>query len=306
MPPNRLTAFGSGPSPLTRGNHAGSGQAADDLGSIPAHAGQPSRSGTACCCPAVHPRSRGATAAVGGFVLLRMGPSPLTRGNLDRLPLAVGGPGSIPAHAGQPSPPGDLEDADRVHPRSRGATGFTGDEMTAQGGPSPLTRGNHLEHRRDVRQVGSIPAHAGQPGLEFRPTRRRRVHPRSRGATRGVVGAGVLHLGPSPLTRGNLCRRGGVVGQAGSIPAHAGQPPGTSRFTIAIRVHPRSRGATSVKGTQSREPMGPSPLTRGNLNAQHHLGEALGSIPAHAGQPSCRSAVMPWSPVHPRSRGATA
>ena len=132
-------------------------------------------------------------------------------------------------------------------------------------GPSPLTRGNQWRFRNHNKWCGSIPAHAGQPWKESTGERGHGVHPRSRGATRPLARDRRIGEGPSPLTRGNpglfeVVRRG-----QGSIPAHAGQPCRIWIRTICRRVHPRSRGATSMVTFRAGTREGPSPLTRGNL-----------------------------------------
>ena len=53
-----------GPSPLTRGSPTQPRQGVPSKGSIPAHAGQPCRTRSSWCAPRVHPRSRGAAAAM--------------------------------------------------------------------------------------------------------------------------------------------------------------------------------------------------------------------------------------------------
>ncbi len=235
-----------GPSPLTRGNLGAVPQADGAPGSIPAHAGQPWWCWSPPGATRVHPRSRGATDVPQGFGSVEEGPSPLTRGNRVSSADAVPGAGSIPAHAGQPTSGSSCRSSRRVHPRSRGATGGEYIIRDSTGGPSPLTRGNPCTEglRRDG--DGSIPAHAGQPDGDPRQSFSVRVHPRSRGATLTEYLTAQHGAGPSPLTRGNQLhfRRRGRSG--GSIPAHAGQPHAAGRALRRRRVHPRSRGATSL------------------------------------------------------------
>ncbi len=237
-------ARNQGPSPLTRGNHAGPQESRRRQGPIPAHAGQPALPAQTSANCGAHPRSRGAT--LGDFIERSRvkGPSPLTRGNLVVAVAARAVAGPIPAHAGQPVLPGDVGGDHWAHPRSRGATPVMYASSASGSGPSPLTRGNLLVTGIKSVDPRPIPAHAGQPSPRTNTPSGSWAHPRSRGATFGGPTFGRVHTGPSPLTRGN--RLDGTFGRLGRgpIPAHAGQP---SRGTCRCRsrwAHPRSRGAT--------------------------------------------------------------
>ena len=72
-------------------------------------------------------------------------------------------------------------------------------------------------------------------------------------------------LGLSPRTRGNLLQLDQGVGDAGPIPANAGEPVWSRIFTPPMRAYPRERGGTSVEVTEPMMSMGLSPRTRGNL-----------------------------------------
>ena len=233
-----------------------------EAGSIPAPEGQPSFSPHVGSVSGFYPRSRGATSTQRMAARVEMGPSPLARGNQQpppvppppRAPLARGNLGlhlglplrlgSIPARAGQPPCRHPSPVHPRVHPRSRGATHYTVNANGLVTGPSPLARGN-LQVREDVAVVdGSIPARAGQPQSAASCACRSRVHPRSRGATEGVLkptdrftgpsplargtpprlASAPAARGPSPLARGNPAAAAVSTGHRGSIPARAGQP----------------------------------------------------------------------------------
>ena len=156
-------AGGTGPSPLTRGNHPLLAGQRGQQRSIPAHAGQPrsTRRWRPAC--RVYPRSRGATTPALQRPKRPRGPSPLTRCNWADFVGRVVAVGSIPAHAGQPTPVRSYRAETRVHPRSRGATVVCCKVASLNGGPSPLTRGNPVLHPEAAGLQGSIPAHAGQP-----------------------------------------------------------------------------------------------------------------------------------------------
>ena len=91
-----------GLSPRTRGNRVSETQTADDTGSIPANAGEPSESRELAPLPRVYPRERGGTRVAIRLASPGLGLSPRTRGNhylVEAHPIEVG---SIPANAGEP------------------------------------------------------------------------------------------------------------------------------------------------------------------------------------------------------------
>ena len=91
-----------GLSPPTRGNHDGRGDFWFALWSIPAHAGEPLRSGGEGMGGAVYPRPRGGTLSVTVIIAFSLGLSPPTRGNLYFSRRKMQPKRSIPAHAGEP------------------------------------------------------------------------------------------------------------------------------------------------------------------------------------------------------------
>ena len=91
-------------------------------GSIPAHAGKPALNGGIRSLIAVYPRTRGETCFSSCTRETIWGLSPHTRGNLPRMPSARRSPGSIPAHAGKPTPNRVTASPSPVYPRTRGET----------------------------------------------------------------------------------------------------------------------------------------------------------------------------------------
>ena len=295
-----------GPSPFARGSRASSPPAPGARRSIPARAGQPAAGNPQDCGHEFHPRSRGAASVLSIQCAQALGPSPLARGSRGLCLRRVRHGRSIPARAGQP-PAAIRGTADRrVHPRSRGAAAFISLSVDSEMGPSPLARGSRVLRVGNAAPIGSIPARAGQPALSQRAQGPVGVHPRSRGAAPASRVSVKSQPGPSPLARGShahgLIRRN----RRGSIPARAGQPRTARTKICTSRVHPRSRGAARRRVGIPRRKRGPSPLARGSLARLPALRVLLGSIPARAGQPPCRTSACPTSPVHPRSRGAAA
>ena len=152
-----------GLSPLTRGNLDVVFLDALAPGPIPAHAGQPTRSGGQQARARAYPRSRGATARGAAPGSGATGLSPLTRGNRKRSVIVAHPFGPIPAHAGQPAAGRRTARSWRAYPRSRGATPWPQGRRGLGSGLSPLTRGNRVNGWSGRYRSGPIPAHAGQP-----------------------------------------------------------------------------------------------------------------------------------------------
>ena len=152
----------SGRSPLTRGRPNRLVASGVDPGSIPAHAGETSRTRPALDSPRVDPRSRGGDPPGRRRWSSTRGRSPLTRGR----PFIGDGSQltgrSIPAHAGETPSTADEVLFPGVDPRSRGGDQAFATPRCVMRGRSPLTRGRlavggimHITQR-------SIPAHAGE------------------------------------------------------------------------------------------------------------------------------------------------
>ena len=214
----------------------------------------------------------------------------------------------------------------RVYPRVCGGTSSTTIGFSSSVGLSPRVRGNLGLANLLATVDGSIPACAGEPCLRLFRRRGNRVYPRVCGGT-GPVGV-YRHTdeGLSPRVRGNLVLVLTDPSLQGSIPACAGEPPGTSptgrrrqgsipacagepvgvcRVTESKRVYPRVCGGTSGFEHTSFSLSGLSPRVRGNHVSQQPRGDHPGSIPACAGEPifSHRWATSPR--VYPRVCGGT-
>ena len=70
---------------------------------------------------------------------------------------------SIPACAGEPAPRIHALFEPRVYPRVCGGTAMNGSPCDHATGLSPRVRGNHQLAKRAGRELGSIPACAGEP-----------------------------------------------------------------------------------------------------------------------------------------------
>ena len=118
----------------------------------------------------------------------------------------------------------------------------------------------------------------------------------SRGSSRGGLsprgrGNPVFHL-PKPL-------------QVRSIPAWAGKPSCTTSRAWRFWVYPRVGGETCPSAEPRLEWPGLSPRGRGNPQTADARDRARGSIPAWAGKPRPRPAVLLAIGVYPRVGGET-
>ena len=175
--------------------------------------------------------------------------------------------------------------------------------MLHRAGSSPLTRGKHTYDRRNLIDVGLIPAHAGKTVPRLGRWGLDRTHPRSRGENAQCVDDVGVFTGSSPLTRGKPGREHHQPVQAGLIPAHAGKTV-LRAFGSGVRAaHPRSRGENCPLSGRSGQTWGSSPLTRGKQTEL--LGHAVRRrlIPAHAGKTPTPCSAHAATGAHPRSRG---
>ena len=274
-----------GLSPPTRGNRPSRVQNHERQGSIPAHAGEPASTAPRIGKRRVYPRPRGGTVSEMAIPTTTEGLSPPTRGNHSGGRRDNREQGSIPAHAGEPVPVTDRWDEVSVYPRPRGGTGFSGENLSRKKGLSPPTRGNRHDADPIYSWERSIPAHAGEPGEGLAGGGTSGVYPRPRGGTARTRKPVLPADGLSPPTRGNRGIPGGHEDRHGSIPAHAGEPWMVSSESGAPRVYPRPRGGTLAERDSRLSVRGLSPPTRGNHHKARRQDTALGSIPAHAGEP---------------------
>ena len=231
------------------------------------------------------------------------GSSPLTRGKLGLDRGLRNQRGLIPAHAGKTGPTNPCPPTPRAHPRSRGENVRRCRRGRGRGGSSPLTRGkpSRAHYARDAQ--GLIPAHAGKTPKRRREPRSLEAHPRSRGENDTAALLAGAGAGSSPLTRGKLLRALLGIVETGLIPAHAGKTRATSRDSLTLGAHPRSRGENFTNTPATRNPGGSSPLTRGKRPpGRPHLPKQR-LIPAHAGKTYEGDHAGGLREAHPRSRG---
>ena len=193
----------SGSSPLARGGQSLADAQLVDGGLIPARAGR-----TSAFAP-------GAAHAVGS--------SPLARGGPPGLRVERRLTGLIPARAGRTSRQTCRCRSTRAHPRSRGADALYQALRQGEAGSSPLARGGPGQRDGNAALPGLIPARAGRTTTATWPRRRRRAHPRSRGADTAILHPLGGSSGSSPLARGGQPLYGRCEPPRGLIPARAGR-----------------------------------------------------------------------------------
>ena len=180
------------------------GDRTEQLGPIPARAGEPTQSQWASHQQRAYPRSRGGTVEELPPLLAVGGLSPLARGNQRYQGRSAKRGGPIPARAGEPHISTSHVAPSGAYPRSRGGTMKTMYAATDSEGLSPLARGNPDSAFVRESQLGPIPARAGEPPVAGSTGHTCRAYPRSRGGTSVRAEAKAALTGLSPLARGNL------------------------------------------------------------------------------------------------------
>ena len=131
--------------------------------SIPACAGEPTGLHFRFGHSQVYPRVCGGTDGRYWVYGMYMGLSPRVRGNPHLMLTATMQLRSIPACAGEPAVAATIAARETVYPRVCGGTIFRAWQCQCIIGLSPRVRGNHSEYLSTSRNIGSIPACAGEP-----------------------------------------------------------------------------------------------------------------------------------------------
>ena len=117
----------------------------------------------------------------------------------------------------------------------------------------------------------------------------------------GFLRAALVFFGPvlTFLRRGKVCWKVILLGHCAGEPSR--EPPPSPPWG----VYPRVGGGTHQLPLRRGAVHGLSPRGRGNLQHQINACLPLGSIPAWAGEPVCRSCSLLTSRVYPRVGGGT-
>ncbi len=172
-----------------------------------------------------------------------------------------------------------------VYPRVCGGTPADPEAVTLPEGLSPRVRGNPCLGRPRAAYHGSIPACAGEPTPAAHQRSQRGVYPRVCGGTLLRIRHEASASGLSPRVRGNHFNLGASAPPDGSIPACAGEPWAAVVSRAGTGVYPRVCGGTASIRTPLVWIPGLSPRVRGNPHGPRARWQALGSIPACAGEP---------------------
>ena len=278
-----VLSLASGSSPLARGLLVRRQAAQVLLRIIPARAGFTDERDHAVLQQADHPRSRGVYSIMAIPKGVINGSSPLARGLLDGVVLAVAGEGIIPARAGFTRTTGRSLLTRWDHPRSRGVYVPVHVARKVLAGSSPLARGLLWSWITTAWNGRIIPARAGFTHSRCGNLFVRWDHPRSRGVYAARTPRALLHAGSSPLARGLRSHYSMRCPGDGIIPARAGFTWDVRACDAGVADHPRSRGVYHDKQGRKILKAGSSPLARGLLLREGQYGFQLGIIPARAG-----------------------
>ena len=213
-----------GLSPRVRGNLRYLFRQLDNMGSIPACAGEPHDLAAGAWGMQVYPRVCGGTAS------------------LCALPMEHAG--SIPACAGEPRPAFGFVAVVLVYPRVCGGTSLVGPGADEAMGLSPRVRGNRTYFQK------------GRPCIRF--------YPRVCGGTSSALETSTIAKGLSPRVRGNPTGFALANIWQRSIPACAGEPQRGKAGCASRAVYPRVCGGTACPPVHHWSSGGLSPRVRGN------------------------------------------
>ena len=196
---------------------------------------------------------------------------------------------SIPAPAGEPVVLNALLQMLEVYPRACGGTFGEPERIRYTRGLSPRLRGNRDPVLPVEIVVRSIPAPAGEPEAVGQTSVPRAVYPRACGGTGNLATLALGLLGLSPRLRGNPLPHPASSDRQRSIPAPAGEPSSSRTRSDSGKVYPRACGGTGVAQRTTCPILGLSPRLRGNPFRLRKSAILRRSIPAPAGEPSCRA-----------------
>ena len=213
--------------------------------------------------------------------------------------------GSIPACAGEPTNRTTTTLRTRVYPRVCGGTASPVGIRTIVTGLSPRVRGNRPYYNSEDDARGSIPACAGEPGVQVGVATVGGVYPRVCGGTCTGPSRARRAGGLSPRVRGNHPTLLGSGTLRRSIPACAGEPTSLPTFRACLWVYPRVCGGTTTAPAPRLHSPGLSPRVRGNRRPLSLPRPPERSIPACAGEPPLPAFTTRARNVYPRVCGGT-
>ena len=191
----------------------------------------------------------------------------------------------------------------RDHPRVCGEHRFSIHHAADVLGSSPRMRGTPVRGRSAVKEMGIIPAYAGNTPWLLPVSGLARDHPRVCGEHSSSPWMLSEATGSSPRMRGTLHPPSGRQQPAGIIPAYAGNTSNTRLRVRTPRDHPRVCGEHDFDSSKFGGDLGSSPRMRGTHELFDGFGQAAGIIPAYAGNTSLLTRFSSMSQDHPRVCG---
>ena len=240
----------TGGSPRGRGRLGRSGYRSAASGWIPAGAGETPNPSKYPFQTGVDPRGGGGDDLDWGNRSVVEGGSPRGRGRPDSRSIGCSRTGWIPAGAGKTACRRASASRGWVDPRGGGGDSIARVALSISMGGSPRGRGRLVQVRFGPREVGWIPAGAGETGCRRRAASRRWVDPRRGGGDFFHGHSPTPCSGGSPQGRGRHGGADGRMGPAGWIPAGAGETQCCSSGSGRARVDPR-RGGGDISLTAS-------------------------------------------------------
>ena len=272
-----------GSSPRLRGTRTHTHVQMRHVGIIPALAGNTSKPTDTPTTTWDHPRACGEHVQRWADWTFGSGSSPRLRGTrfVDRA--GRGGPGIIPALAGNTSRRLSSSAHLRDHPRACGEHLRSIYAMFKSRGSSPRLRGTLAAQFGQGAFEGIIPALAGNTIRVLNPPSCARDHPRACGEHSSLETARWNDMGSSPRLRGTRRRCRPAAPSRGIIPALAGNTCRSNSNPPTCRDHPRACGEHFPSQLDLLHRMGSSPRLRGTLRGVLDLAAERGIIPALAG-----------------------
>ena len=272
-----------GLSPRGRGKRSIRTSAWPRPGSIPAWAGETVPAGRRMMSLRVYPRVGGGNPTLWQTPGRTGGLSPRGRGK------------RLPGHPARPLP--------WSIPAWAGGNYATSNPALANYGLSPRGRGKRQVNVLLQLARGSIPAWAGETVHSYFRMAAPRVYPRVGGGNRPRRAQDDVPQGLSPRGRGKPNFVANAWENRRSIPAWAGETPLTVAAKVLTRVYPRVGGGNEVTTHGNYQFHGLSPRGRGKLILRNSDDYYDRSIPAWAGETSCRYMRLLLGRVYPRVGG---
>ena len=173
------------------------------------------------------------------------------------------------------------------HPRVCGEHIYVTNPDLLDSGSSPRMRGTPPAERVVAARSGIIPAYAGNTPRSAYSTAHGWDHPRVCGEHTMRNFPYLRDEGSSPRMRGTLGLIHGSIGNAGIIPAYAGNTSPEALPEGLKAYHPRVCGEHMLNIDMMVINSGSSPRMRGTLVSSWFLLAFLGIIPAYAGNTWC-------------------